>query len=52
VGLREARGGCPLKKDDLLVQIESQSDPAWIEMLIKKKLGMVADGQTKVYFER
>ncbi|NGX40054.1 MAG: hypothetical protein KR126chlam1_01394 [Chlamydiae bacterium] len=38
------------KRDDLLLQMDSQSDPAWIEMLIKKNLGMVPKGQLKVYF--
>lgn len=40
------------KREDLLMQIESQSDPAWIELLIKKHLGMVPYGQTKVYFDK
>lgn len=39
------------KREDLILQIQSQSDPSWIELLIKKKLGMVPDGQIKVYFE-
>jgi len=39
-------------REDLLVQIESQEDPAWTEMLIKKHLGKVAPNQTKVYFEK
>jgi hypothetical protein len=38
-------------REDLLLQIQSQSDPAWIEMLLKKHLGMVPFGQTKVYFD-
>lgn len=37
---------------DLLSQIDSQSDPAWTEMLLKKHLGVVPFGQTKVYFEK
>ncbi|HSX12781.1 MAG TPA: hypothetical protein VLF61_04745 [Rhabdochlamydiaceae bacterium] len=40
------------KREDLRLQIESQTDPAWIEMLLKKKLGVVPEGQIKVYFER
>jgi hypothetical protein len=40
------------KREDLLMQMQSQSDPAWIELLIKKHLGMVPYGQTKVYFEQ
>lgn len=39
------------KREDLRLQIASQSDPAWTEMLLKKHLGMVPFGQTKVYFE-
>lgn len=39
------------EREDLLMQIQSQSDPAWIELLIKKHLGMVPYGQTKVYFD-
>ena len=39
------------RREDLLLQIDSQSDPAWTEMLLKKHLGMVPLGQTKVYFE-
>ncbi len=38
-------------REDLCLQIESQSDPSWTEMLIKKHLGMVPFGQTKVYFD-
>ena len=30
--------------------INSQSDPAWIEMVLKKELGLVPEGQTKIYF--
>ncbi len=40
------------KREDLNLRIDSQSDPAWIEMLLMKKLGVVPKGQVKVYFER
>lgn len=46
------RGAAFAKQEDLLLQIESQKDPAWIEMLMMKKLGVVPEGQVKVYFER
>ena len=39
-------------REDYLLQMDSQNDPAWIEMLIKKHLGMVPYGQKKVYFEK
>ncbi len=35
---------------DLRLQIQSQSDPAWVEMVLKRNLGMVREGQVKVYF--
>lgn len=38
-------------QEDLLLQMNSESDPAWIELLLKKHLGMVPFGQTKVYFD-
>lgn len=31
-------------------QLQSQSDPAWIEMVLMRELGMVPSGQTKVVF--
>lgn len=40
------------EKDELQLQVDSQTDPAYIEMLLKQKLGVVPEGQTKVYFTR
>ncbi len=40
------------EQKELLLQIQSQNDPAWIELVLKRSLGMVPDGQVKVYFER
>ena len=39
-----------LQNEELLLQIQSQSDPAWVEMVLKRNLGMVPEGQTKVFF--
>lgn len=50
--LEQERSTAHLKNEDLLAQINSQSDPAWIELLMMKKLGVVPEGQTKVYFEK
>lgn len=36
---------------DLQQRINSQSDHDWIEMTLMRKLGLVAEGQTKVFFE-
>ncbi len=40
------------QKEDLILQINSQSDPEWIQMMLMKGLGVVPEGQTKVYFEK
>jgi len=39
-------------QEELLLQIQSQSDPAWVEMVLKRNLGLVPEGQTKVYFHQ
>lgn len=38
------------QKENLLLQINSQSDPEWVELTLMKGLGLVPDGQTKVVF--
>lgn len=40
------------EREDLLLQINSQSDPAWIQMMLMKGLGVVPEGQLKVYFKK
>ncbi len=40
------------KQNDLLLQINSHSDPAWIELTLMKGLGLVPEGQTKIYFKK
>lgn len=37
-------------RDNLKLQINSQSDPAWVELTLKKELGLVPEGHTKVLF--
>jgi hypothetical protein len=39
------------KRTRLLMQIHSQSDPAWIELTLMRVLGTVPENQTKVYFK-
>lgn len=36
----------------LQLQVNSQSDPAWIELTLMKGLGVVPEGQTKVLFSK
>ncbi len=37
-------------QEDLILQMNSQSDPAWVELVLKRRLGLVPEGQLKVYF--
>lgn len=38
------------QNEDLLLQVNSQSDPAWIQLTLMKGLGLVPEGQLKVFF--
>lgn len=40
------------ERDRLALQINSQSDPAWVELTLMRGLGLVPEGATKVYFKR
>lgn len=37
-------------KDNLLKQINSQSDPAWVELTLIKGLGLIPENHKKIYF--
>lgn len=39
-----------MEKEDLELQINSQDDPSWIEMLLIRDLGVVPEGWLKVHF--
>lgn len=39
-------------KEDLQLRIASQNDPAWIEMVLIRELGVVPEGFLKVHFKR
>ena|SRR5437899_5815824 len=39
-------------QEELRLQVQSQDDPAWIEMTLMKGLGLVPEGQRKVYFQK
>lgn len=40
-----------LIKEDLELRIASQNDPAWIEMVLIRELGVVPEGFLKVHFK-
>lgn len=52
VDLRLELKDAEAQKEYLTRQINSQSDPAWIEMVMKKELGLVPEGQVKIYFPK
>lgn len=35
----------------LVLQVHSSSDPAWIELVLKRELGLIPEGQRKVVFK-
>ncbi len=37
-------------QEDLMLQIASKEDPAWIEMVLIRELGVVPEGFLKVHF--
>jgi hypothetical protein len=37
-------------QEDLILQMNSQSDPDWVELTLMKGLGLVPEGQKKIYF--
>ncbi len=39
-----------LENHDLQLRINSHSDPAWIEQVLMKELGVVPEGKLKVHF--
>ena len=39
------------EKQQLEMELCSLNDPEWVELVLKRKLGVVPEGQTKVYFK-
>lgn len=37
-------------QEELILKIASQSDPAWIEMILMRDLGVIPEGWLKVHF--
>lgn len=40
------------RRENLILQINSQSDPAWVELTLMKVLGLVPEEQIKVVFKK
>jgi hypothetical protein len=50
--LEEERISLKNGHDDLQLEIASQNDPAWIELVLMKHLGVVPEGNVKVHFKQ
>jgi hypothetical protein len=48
--LQKAKAEAIVQQHDLLLQINSQNDPAWIELTLIRELGLIPEGQQKIYF--
>ena len=40
-----------IEKEDMSMQIASQSDPAWVELVLLREMGVVPEGYLKVHFK-
>ncbi len=40
------------EQEDLQLRLQSESDPAWVEMILMKELGVVPEGWVKVHFKK
>lgn len=50
VALQSEKELLKMEQEDLLLRLNSQGDPAWIELILMRVLGLVPDGYTKVSF--
>ncbi len=49
-GLEQEKLLAQQTQEELLMEIQSQTDPAWIELQLMEELGMTPQGAVKVYF--
>lgn len=50
MSLQKEKQAAMYHQQNLQLQINSQSDVAWVELTLMKGLGLVPEGQRKVYF--
>jgi hypothetical protein len=48
---KQKRLAC-VEREELRLRIASQADPAWIEMILMRELGVVPEGWLKVHFKK
>lgn len=51
IQLEKERAFVLTEKQELEYRLKSQSRPEWIEMVLMRSLGLVPEGQIKVYFK-
>lgn len=51
LGMQEEYLFAVQEHEDLSLQIASQSDPAWIELVLLREMGVVPEGYLKVHFK-
>lgn len=49
--LQKEKAQALARQADLALQVSSQSDPDWVELVLRKGLGLVPEGQKKVFFD-
>jgi cell division protein FtsL len=50
--LQEEKEKLLSQHQDLLLEQQSQSDPEWIELILKRELGVTGPQESKVYFQQ
>jgi hypothetical protein len=50
--LQTAKQQALATRQDLILRLNSESDPAWIELLLMYGLGVVPEDQTKIFFTK
>lgn len=50
--LQNAVAEATLEHEDLLAKVQSQDRIEWIELTLMRELGMVPEGQKKVFFSK
>ena len=50
--LQEEKRAALQQKEELELRIASQSDPAWIELVLLREVGVVPEGYLKVHFKK
>ena len=50
-GLEQEKLLAQQTQEELLMEIRSETDPAWIELRLMEELGMTPQGAVKIYFD-